>query len=480
MCTANTSNWGDMNLSRFTQACAGRRAASLWLGAAASALGCATCAMAADDKADGPPTGIPTPSIATSLPKQGDPFGSRAALAGIGITGGVNYIGEVLGNASGGVKRGGIYEGRLELYGDIDFDKLAGWKGLTFHANAYQIHGQGLTANNVQNLFPVSYIEATPATRLFEAWFEQQIITDKLSVRFGQLAADSEFVTSDTATQFINGTFGWPTSFATSLPSGGPAYPLATPGVRVMFVPTDVTTIRAALFNGDPAGPHCQGDPQRCNDNGLDFRLRDPVLAIAEAQFKYNQDKGSSALPGVVKVGGWKHFGSFADQRFDATGLSLANGLNDPRRHHGNTALYALIDQQIFAGQNGKQVNAFARITASPDDRNPVQLYLDGGLKFAGFVPGRPDDTFGAAVAYARISDAARGLDRDNVAAGNQSVVRNYEAMIELSYTTQIVPGWTLQPDFQYIWHPGAHADDGTGKPIADAAVFGLRTTVNY
>ena len=101
-------------------------------------------------------------------------------------------------------------------------------------------------------------------------------------------------------------------------------------------------------------------------------------------------------------------------------------------------------------------------------------------MKFAGFVPGRPDDTFGAAVAYARISDAARGLDRDNVAAGNQSVVRNYEAMIELSYTTPIVPGWTLQPDFQYIWHPGAHADDGTGKPIADAAVFGLRTTVNY
>ncbi len=469
-----------MNFRRFTHACAGVRAASLWLGVAMCAICCATSVVAHDEKSDGPPTGIPNPSIATSLPKQGDPFGSRAALAGIGITGGVNYIGEVLGNASGGIKRGAIYDGRVELYGDIDFEKLAGWKGLTFHANAYQIHGHGLTANNLKNLLPVSSFEATPATRLLEAWFEQQLIPNKFSVRFGQLAADSEFMTSETATQFINNSLGWPTSFAINLPNGGPAYPFATPGVRVMFAPTDATTIRAALFNGDPAGPRCSGDPQRCNDHGLDFRLRDPVFAIAEAQFKYNQDKGSSALPGVIKVGGWKHFGNFNDQRFDATGLSLANSLNDPRRYRGNTSLYAMIDQQIYAGQNGKSVNAFARITASPDDRNTVQLYLDGGLKFAGFVPGRPDDTFGASLAYARISDAARGLDRDNVALGNQGVVRNYEAMIELSYSAQIVPGWTLQPDFQYIWHPGAYVDDGTGKPIADAAVFGLRTTVNY
>lgn len=434
----------------------------------------------ADEKKDGPPAGIPETSIATSLPMNGDPAGSRAALAGIGITGGINYIGEVLGNTSGGVKRGAIYDGRLELYGDIDFEKLAGWKGLTFHASAFQIHGNGLTANNLQNLFPVSYIEATPSTRLFEIWFEQTLVSEKLTVRFGQLAADSEFITSETAAQFINGTFGWPASFAASLPSGGPAYPLATPGIRVMFAPAEAVTVRAAIFNGDPAGPNCQGDPQRCNDHGTEFRLKDTPFAIAEAEFKYNQDKNASALPGTIKVGGWKHFGQFEDQRFDTGGVSLANGLNDPRRYRGNTALYAMIDQQIFKGSGDRSINAFARITGSPGDRNTVEVYLDGGLKFAGFVPGRANDTFGAAVAYARISDTARGLDRDNAALGNQSIVRDYEAMVELSYTAQIVPGWTLQPDFQYIWHPGGRVEDANGKVIGDAAVFGLRTTVNY
>lgn len=441
----------------------------------AVALG-ATAVAANDAKPDGPETGIPNPSIATSLPRQGDATGARAALAGIGITGGVNYIGEVLGNASGGVKRGAPYAGRVEVYGDIDFEKLTGWRGLTFHANGYQIHGGGLNTNNLQNLLPPSNIEATPSTRLFEAWFEQQLVGERLTVRFGQLGADSEFITSATAAQFLNSTFGWATSFADSLPSGGAAYPLATPGVRVLFAPTDQTAFRAAVLNGDPAGPRCQGDPQRCNNDGLDFRLRDTVFAIAEAELKYNQGQGASGLPGVIKVGGWKHFGLFDDQRFDADGVSLANGLNDARRMRANTSLYALVDQQIFADGNHRAIHAFARITTAPSDRNQLDLYLDGGLKFSGFVAGRPDDTFGMAAAYARVSDRARGLDRDN----GQAIVRDYEAMIEVSYTAQIVPGWTVQPDFQYIWHPGANVDDGTGKPIADAAILGVRTSINY
>jgi len=64
--------------------------------------------------ADEPPTGIPTPSIASSFPQElADPGGIRSALARRGITFGVNYIGEVLGNPDGGVKQSTYYDGRL-------------------------------------------------------------------------------------------------------------------------------------------------------------------------------------------------------------------------------------------------------------------------------------------------------------------------------------------------------------------------------
>ena len=32
--------------------------------------------------------------------------------------------------------------------------------------------------------------------------------------------------------------------------------------------------------------------------------------------------------------------------------------------------------------------------------------------------------------------------------------------MLEVSYTAQIVPGFYLQPDFQYFWNPGGHVAD--------------------
>jgi porin len=98
-------------------------------------------------------------------------------------------------------------------------------------------------------------------------------------------------------------------------------------------------------------------------------------------------------------------------------------------------------------------------------------------------IPGRPDDKFGASFIYASISDQARAFDHDMIAfAGANQPVRDYELTVELSYQAQIKPGWTLQPSFQYIVHPGGNAPDVTNpkRPIRSGALFGLRTTIAY
>jgi len=423
--------------------------------------------------------GIPTPSIATSLPQNSDPTGTRAALAKIGITGAVNYTGEVLGNSSGGTKRSSTYFGLLEVTTKIDFEKFANWKGLTFFANAYQIHGHGLTTNNLANLHTISDIEATPATRLDEIWFEQTFANDKVALKFGQLAADTEFFLSDTAQPTLSSTFGWPSIFAFGLPAGA-AYPLAAVGARLKVEVNDTLTTMFGVYNGDPVGPRCNGDTQRCNDNGLDFRLGDSAFAIAEVQFKYNQDKNSSGLPGVIKVGGWKHFGTFPDQRVDTNGLLLANTTGTGKPHHGNHAVYAILDQRIYQGSGSAAVNLFVRGAVMPGDRNLIDGYVDAGLSFNGLIASRPDDSLITAFAYSPVSRGARAFDRDAVALGNGTLVRDAETLIEVSYIAQIVPGLKLQPDFQYVFHPGGKIDDGTGKPIGDEAVWALRTVINY
>src|SRR5680860_640129 len=195
-----------------------------------------------------------------------DPGGVRTALRKQGVEVGGAYYGETYYNW-GGIKDGGQYDGVLELYLNADMQKLGLWKGLCFHTDGYQIHGNSITGVNVGGLMPVSSLEAEPSTRLFELWFEQHMFNDTVAVKVGQLAADAEFFAADGGGYFIHGTWGWAPIAAENNPNGGPAYPLATPGVRVAVTPVSYTSVMAGLYNGDPAHPCAAGDPQICNNH---------------------------------------------------------------------------------------------------------------------------------------------------------------------------------------------------------------------
>jgi len=433
-------------------------------GLAAMAAAFATAPAVAQD------SGLPDPSIGASLPRGlADPGGVRSALAAQGITFGVNYIGEVFGNTSGGFRSGTYYDGRLELVVGADLEKMLGWKGLSFFANGYQIHGRSISGEALGTLMPVSFIEATPSTRLFELWFEQKLLDDKLSIRFGQLAADSEFILSDGGGAFINGTWGWPSITAANMLNGGPAYPLAAPGVRVAFTPNDQLTLMAAVYNGDPAGTCAESDdPQVCNDDGLSFRVHDPALTMFEGGYKYSL----GGLPGTVKLGGWHQEGE------------VEHLLNAAVVSDSNYGLYAILDQMIYrfsGGGDPKGISFFGRVIGAPEDRSFVDIYWEAGFTATGLFASRPDDVLGIGFAYTGISDDARAmLIKDDP----DQVLLDYEALIEVSYTAQIVPGFTIQPDFQYFWNPGGNIplDEGdpTGPAVKDAAVFGVRSTINY
>jgi porin len=405
-----------------------------------------------------------------------DPGGVRQALARSGIEIGGTYYGEVFAN-SGGFKQGGKYDGVLELSLDADMHRLGFWKGLCFHTNGFQIHGQSITADNIGSLMPVSYLEATPATRLNELWLEQHMFNDKLAVRFGQLAADADFVITEGGGFFLNGTWGWAAIMASDMPSGGPAYPLATPGVRVAVTPNDNFQLLAGVYNGDPAPPCASDDPQVCDSNGLDFELNDPPLLMVEGAYKYNQ---SGRLPGTVKIGGWNHFGTFEHQRFDSGGALIAV-TGDPGRPLDNDwGLYGIVDQLIWrlpGSADPKGVALFGRVIGAPSDRNLVDFYADGGLTFSGMIPGRPDDAFAIGFAYTGISDQVHGFDVDL----GEPIDRDYEALLEICYTVQVANGWTLQPDFQYIWQPGGNVPNESGNAaVANAAVVGIRTSIGF
>jgi porin len=416
-------------------------------------------------------------------------------LADKGLNFGATYIGDFIGNATGGTSRGFIHLGRFDLSVDADLEKLVGWTGGRFYANTYEIYGRGLTRDYIHNLATISETEALPDARLYNAYFEQSFYNNALNIRAGQQAADVEFFDSETDDLFINGTFGWPAIQAVNLPAGGPAPPIAAMGLRVKAALSDRITVFAAVFNGDPARPG-PGDPQLRDNHGLAFRINDPPWYIGQVRFDYDISLGGRPLAGNFTPGGWYHTGQFDDQRFTAQGLSLADpgGTGIAAKLRGNFGIFATIEQTLYRPASVTEkgvsnslpgITAFGRIAYSPPDRNLIDLYLDGGIGIVGLVPNRPLDRMGAGVAYMRISGADQNLDRDTqLFSGLPTPVRSSERVLELIYEAHIKPGWLLAPYFQYIVRPSGgipNPNDPTGlSRIGDAAVFGVTTTLRY
>lgn len=410
--------------------------------------------------------------------------GVRPVLEAHGITLNLLETSEVLGNPTGGRATGAIFEGAANASLDIDLDKAIGLSGGTMRISALQIHGRGLSTNNISNLNTISSAEATRATRLYEIWYQQMFAGGKADIRVGQQSADLEFAISSYGGLFTNASFGWPTSFAVSLPGGGSAYPLGVLGARLRLRPADNTTVLLGVFNGSPARPGTN-DPQLRNAHGTSFRLDDGYFAIGEVQYAINGEEGSTGLAGTYKLGGWYHSRAFTNQFFVNTLGIATNNTGSPTNPNDDWMLYGVADQLVWHAPGSKDggVGVFARVTGGPGSRNQVNVFANAGATYKG-VFGRENDTVGLGLAWARISDTARANDAAAAAAspGVFFPIRSSELALELTYQAQVAPWLTVQPVAQYIFNPGGGVvnPNRPDRRIGDAAVFGVRTVIAF
>jgi porin len=422
----------------------------------------------------------------------GDMGGIRPWLGNYGVTVSLQETSEYLNNLSGGVKRGGAYDG-LTLFGlVVDTEKAVGLPGGTFNVSALQIHGSSLSQRNLLTLQSASGVEAADTTRLWELWYQQSLVGGKVDVKVGQQSLDQEFMVSQYATPFMNATFGWPVLPSVDMPAGGPAYPLSSLGVRVRAKPSDAWTLLAGVFDGNPEGSGA-GDPQKQNSHGTNFNRGNGALFIGEVLYAINQssanlsDARPMGLPGTYKLGFWYNTQRFADQQFDNTGLSLANPASTgiPQSHSGDYSFYAVADQMVWrpSADSPQSVGVFARIMGAPGDRNLVDLGVNAGVTLKAPFKGRDNDVVGLAVGYAKIGSHARGLDSDTAAFTTPGYpVRSAETIIEATYQYQVTPWWQLQADFQYAFRPagGIPNPENPSQRVGNELVLGVRTNIVF
>jgi len=452
----------------------------------------------------------------------GDWGGLRPQLEDKGVQFTLEYTHEYLANVSGGIRRGGQYNGLIVAGIELDLEKLTNgfWKGGLIHADGLYTLGESLSEHQVGDEGNVSNINFRNSIRLFEAWIEQSFALPgdgKVSIRAGQLALDSDFAGSDInddlpgGSLFIYGDFGAMPIFSFNVPV--PIFAISAPGVMLRVEPSKNFYFQTALYDGNPS-PGDFGDPSPDanvhapkNDHNVRWRLAadEGFLWVSEVGFLLNPAEapetpsveslsahgstyasnassaqaatneaattvadGKSAketvapepgLPGVYKLGFFYHSDEFTDWKNTSPGFE----------RDGDYGFYAVASQMVWREQENQGLAVFVRGSYAPEDRNVIDYGIDGGLVYKGLIPGRDDDDFGVACSYKHYSNDFSAAE---VAAGSDE--RSHEAIIEATYSAKVTGWMSVQPVVQYITKP-------SGIPTSsDAWVIGVRSAITF
>jgi len=399
----------------------------------------------------------------------GDMGGLRELLSRAGMDLSIVETSEIFGNATGGLRTGADYDGVTTADLTLETERAFGFHGGTFNVSALQIHGRNLSTDDLATLQTASGIEAERATRLWELWYQQKFLQDDaLDIKIGQQSLDNEFMVSPNSLNFVNTMMGWPMLPSADMPSGGPAYPMASPGIRLRYKVTPAVTVLGGAFTANPGGDHAV-DAQSANPSGVLFPLPGRTLVIGEVQYAY-PSLGSMVYAGeneplahVYRLGAW---------------------------HEGDTTgIYGVADQMLWRDNDDadRTVEAFARVMGTPNgNNNPVQFSANFGVVMHEPLLHRDDDTLSIGGGFTKTTPsviaAAETIPQQTGFGNPLNLVRGDETFVELNYSVSVTQWLNVIPDFQYVFFPGSGVENPSapGRRIANEAVFGLRTNILF
>ncbi len=373
----------------------------------------------------------------------GDWGGLRARLNDMGITPIARYYTSVLGNPVGGEKKGVQYAGLLNAYLILDLEKLLSIKRSKFIVSGSWASGRSLSEEDIGNFFAVSNIFSGRTVRLYQLIFESELVENVLRVAVGRMGIGDEFSTSEIFYNYVSLAIDYN---PISLSLNDEAFfsnPLASWAARIRIRPAKSFQILAGVYNSNPR-------IGRDRANGVDFSFSKGVILIAELGYIPNLDFSSKSLPGSYKFGAFYDTGKFDE-------LS-----KESEEQKGNYSLYWIVEQMVYreTSYDNQGLTPWASLTISPDESiNTFPFFISGGFVYRGLFPNRNDDMTAFGFAYGSLSD-----DLEN---------KDYELMLELTYIIQATPWLQIQPDVQWIVHPGGSSD------IPNALVIGFQLAVD-
>jgi porin len=375
-----------------------------------------------------------------------DWFGLRSTLTARGVTPSITYVTDLQANALGGLRKSTAYAGELNVDLQFDMGKLAGVRGLTFDVSGNWASGSNLS-ESVGNVFDVAEAFDGTEVRLYTLFLQQRLFDGRLDLKAGRFATGDDFLVGPSFVSLVNEALNPLMTVVQINVPGVTTMPNATWGGRVIARPTEALSVAAGAFYSDPTL-----DVLTANGTEFGINAKNGYFAIAHATYHLNQEEGSTGLPGHYRIGGYydsNRYPSFTDP--------------DSQRR-GNYGVYLTAEQMAFreGGASSRQgLSVYGTLVYAPSQRiNTIPYFAAVALGYQGPLPRRDNDLAAFAVYYGAFSRYLAG--------------QTYELVLEWTYALAVTPWLTVQPDIQYIIHPG-------GRPsVGNALVVGVQLSFQF
>lgn len=368
---------------------------------------------------------VPTPALAKtiSIPECNDCFD-------INIT----DINEYWGNVSGGMKHKGSYLGFTEIGLNLHLDKIFDGVFGNLHISAENNRGNPMSNTNLRTLDFISNIENYNQTKLYEIFYENNL--GPFYFKFGKFDFGRDFEIDNITSSFLNA------SMITSMVINNNTFNMSNYGPASELG----VELRYRKNNWDIGFGASSDNPYR-GDFNLDFTninsdSHGTVLSWKSTMFYFEVKKKTRifGLDGFYEVGGFLDTGKQANTY-------------DGKFHRGNEIIYLMFNQEVWR-RNNKSISLFSRFVIDPrNDRTNIEYTSDSGVFYQ--------------------------FDNDYIGAGfsitkpNSKLHLHNEMRLELTYSHDFDQYFSIQPNIQYIIHPG-------GTSSRDELVFGMRSTFVY
>lgn len=346
------------------------------------------------------------------------------------------YIGEIASVISGGKEKGTMIQGKGSLFLNLETSKLGLWNGGKLFVNGTFTHGGNFSETKVGDYQVVSNIDAGSLTYIHELWFLQKLWD--FEIKLGVIDLNSDYLVSNSGSNFLNSSFGVPSVIAFGLPA--PIYPLTAMGVSASWEISKMFTFKTSIFDGLPTS--FENNPHNTNWHIND---KDGFQFFNEFELKTNLIEG---LNTSTKVGYYYH-----------------TGIKDIDNPHYNayttkSGYYAVIDQELFKFDQ-RIFNYFIQATYCPTGNlNHNNVYIGSGVVVENIINIPFNNTFGVAIALSEFNNK----DLDN------------EIALEIFGKIQLCKSLFVQPDMQYIINP---MGDPSNK-VKNALIGFLRLHFSY